>query len=376
MGTVRMRPPALGWYLFAIALLLPAALAVLLFTGTYTNHAHATGKLVASGGVIAITAPTHGVVSRIRFPSGAHVQKNDALVDISAEHASAAFGDTFAALARSHRERIDVLRKQKTELTIESQRQREGIEKRLALLLAELAEVREETALTRQRAQLAEGLHSRWSALSRRGLVSDVDLLRQKDVALEHAARSKQLRQHELELAGEAKALNAALDETRASERTRGTELDQKIAATTQELAQAELHRDETLRSPVDGTVVDIVARTGQRVATGERLATVLPEGTRLAAEVWLPTRAADAVRTGQSALIRYESTLTHARIAMHGRVVDVAALPSTQPDVSGYRTLIDFETGDAKIKLGMAVTADIAVSRVRLADALFGARP
>jgi len=139
--------------------------------------------------------------------------------------------------------------------------------------------------------------------------------------------------------------------------------------------------------APVRGRVVAIVARSGQFLEVGEALAVILPETSKLEAELWAPTRAAGFLREGQNVRLSFDA-FPHRRYGTHPAEVSSISQAVLQPgDIEGvdlssigpaFRVQADLEQqyiviDGARVWLrpGMQLSAEIVVDRSSLISRL-----
>src|SRR5690606_16998641 len=109
-------------------------------------------------------------------------------------------------------------------------------------------------------------------------------------------------------------------------------EAEVRAAEQTAELAQLEEERIATeaagevlVAAPVDGVVVSAIVQAGQAVAAGQPLLAVLPDGSALQAELFVPRRAVGLVAAGDRVLLRYPA-FPHEKFGpRYGTVVSVS---------------------------------------------------
>jgi membrane fusion protein len=104
------------------------------------------------------------------------------------------------------------------------------------------------------------------------------------------------------------------------------------IAMLEQDLAENDARRRVLVRAPQDGTVTAITAEPGQPAALNQALASLLPAGSALEAELYAPSRAAGFVKPGMPVLLRYQAYPYQKFGQAHGRVREVSA-SAMRPD-------------------------------------------
>jgi membrane fusion protein len=151
-----------------------------------------------------------------------------------------------------------------------------------------------------------------------------------------------------------------------------------------QNIAESLARTDLAITAPVSGTVTGILAKPGQPASAGAPLATILPSGARLEAQLLVPTRAAGFVRQGQSVSLRYRA-FPYQRFGSHrGEIQELDKTIITAHDLAlpvsidepVYRVTVRLNEenvmayGDRiPLQAGMLLDADIAIDRRRLIE-------
>jgi membrane fusion protein len=135
------------------------------------------------------------------------------------------------------------------------------------------------------------------------------------------------------------------------------------------------------LRAPRAGIVSTLLMKTGQHVASGQPLLSILPAGSKLEAQLLVPSSAIGFVAQGDRVVLRYQAYPYQKFGQQYGKVVQVsrsALSPAETASLLGqnistplYRVLValDRQTVDAygkaeALKPGMALNADILLDR------------
>jgi len=208
-------------------------------------------------------------------------------------------------------------------------------------------------------------------------------------------------------------ALNATMTEDAklidgviADNATRQSEASRRVDELQQQVIKAEKRRRSMMiTSPIDGTVQQSAITTvGQVITTGTELMRIVPEGTPLEIEAYLPNRDIGFVKAGQPAVIKIEAYpftrfgLIEAKVARvatdaipepDAQQVETAAtkeLQSTIPTgnvqrvqnlvfpvtVTPDKTTISVNGRDMPLSAGMAVTVEIKTGKRRILEYLF----
>jgi len=216
------------------------------------------------------------------------------------------------------------------------------------------------------------------------GAVADVDLLRQQDELAAMRLSLGRLRQERNRLNRERQELVAAqsrlvfdLEQGLATLTTARAELRQRITL-------QERRRLLALQAPIDGTLATLDIVVGGRVRPEQLLATIVPEQSRLAADVYVPSRAIGLVQEGQEVRLLYDAFPNEQFGVASGRVESIAgfvSLPGDVPQTFGmreaaYRVRIVVDAdyvadrqGRYALRPGMLLGAEIVLERRSLAQ-------
>ena len=163
-------------------------------------------------------------------------------------------------------------------------------------------------------------------------------------------------------------------------------ELRFRLASINQSLAQNEAQRASVLRAPRDGLVANLAIQDGQTVTASQRLLSILPEGSLLQAELWLPSRAIGFIETGNQVILRYPAFPYQKFGQQSGWVLAVARGATGASELTAllgrpiseplYRVLVRLDQQAVSaygkpepLKPGMTVDADILLERRRLIE-------
>ncbi|WP_022730145.1 HlyD family type I secretion periplasmic adaptor subunit [Thalassospira lucentensis] len=160
-------------------------------------------------------------------------------------------------------------------------------------------------------------------------------------------------------------------------------QLDQEFGTLVQERIKAERRRDQQiLRAPIDGVVQELTVNTvGGVVEAAQTLMKIVPEDSKLVAEVKLANRDAGFVDIGQKTRIKVETFEFTKFGAIDGTVIDVS--PDAVVDeklgpvylakVELAQQYLTVRGREAPLQPGMTVTADIRTGERRLLEYVLG---
>jgi membrane fusion protein len=308
LGAVLLKPRHMHVWFAASAALTVAAITAALCLASYTSKARVSGWLVPAQGMVRVFAPRPAVATRLFVREGETVVQGQSLAELSAEERSAALGDTQARVARE-------LAAQRDSLGVEGERsgqlmrqQRASLTERLAAMRQEERSMEREIALQKSRLEMARQWEVRLRDLQKIGFVLEQQVRSAAQDALEQAARMQGLERNLIALGRERAVLESELKEIPLRMAAQEETVKRGIAATTRDLAETEARRALSIPAPQAGTVTAIHATPGAAVHPGTPLLSIVPQGARLEAHLYAPSRAVGFVRAGQPVLLRYRA--------------------------------------------------------------------
>ncbi len=373
---------------FFVALVL--ALVVFAATQGFARKESVNGVLMPAGGVLRLVAPQAGVVVATPAAQGSRVTAGQTVVRLSAEQSSAT-GPTQEAVARSLDLRRGSLDDELQQQGQQARQQAAALDARAAAVEAGLAQLEREIALQRERVQLVRDVAGRYPELVRSGAVSPVEAAEKQTELLDQQAHLSELERAR----GAAQAELATLRADRASLPLQAGRESSQMRREAQALAQAqaenESRRGTQVLAPQAGEVATLLAAPGQPVIAGQTLATLLPAGAALEAELWVPTRSAGFVRAGMPVWLRVDAFPyeRYGQLPAHVREVSQSALPLSDlgdagnaaalvPPQNVFRVIVALDAGapaDAalawrqSLKAGMHVQASLVGERHTLVE-------
>jgi membrane fusion protein len=384
LGRVQIaQPPALRWSA-VLALAVALALGAWLGLASYTRKASVPGALVPDHGLIRLAPVAAGTVLERHVAEGQTVRAGDLLFVLAQDRFSrddATQGVLDRAVETQRRSLEDVARQQQA-LSLARDR---ALALRVEALRAEQLQLAAEAALQQRRLALARQSLERLQSLQAQAFVSEAQVQARQEEVLALEAQGQALQRQQAALGRE----RAELDGERA---TLPAQRDSAVAQVGSELAElsrdgAELRgvRRIEVRAPQDGTVHGLLAEPGQSIAPPAALASLLPAGAALQAELLAPGHTMGFVRAGQTVRLRVEA-YPYARYGvLTGRVARIDRVPLAAAELGGLALATQAAAGEPLFRLivtldplppdwrerqlaaGLRLQADVLLERRRL---------
>jgi membrane fusion protein len=385
LGETTIAQPLPLWALTAFALAAASVVVLFLASGEYTRRSRVAGQLVPDLGLVTVAAPTAGVVAAPMPDEGEEVMGGQPLLVIATPRATTAGGEVTAGLLRG----LDA-RRAGLEHGYESRRellevQSQGYERQLATAREELRQIEAAIAVQEERVAIAREVLAHFRELAAKQHASRLQLSQQQQGLLEQVAMLRALGRQALVARRNIEELAQALEALPAEVAALAAERTLELAALDQERLQVRAGGEVMMQAPVTGLVASRLIERGQTVAAGQPLLSLLPAGSRLQAQLLVPSRAAGFIEPGDAVELRYQA-YPHQKFGHHrGRVLRISrhalgtrelgaltgGAPAAEPH---YRVLVELPEqsimayGQREALLpGMVLEADILGERRKL---------
>lgn len=389
LGRVQLvRPLALDVATLVVIALLAAVVAYLSFA-QYTRKVAVPGVLVPDRGLIRLVPAAGGTVVERLVSEGQAVRAGDTLFVVETERpmlAGAAQAQVQRSLDERERSLKDAARQQR-EL---AEARQASIAVRLQALAAERAQAEAEAAVQRQRLALAKESLARLESLRSEQFVSPAQVQAKSEEVLAIQAAVQAVERQRATLQREQALLEGERGQLPMLARGAQGAVERDLAALARESAEQETARRLVVRAPQDGTVSAVLAEAGQSVSTSSALASLVPAGAVLQAQLYAPSSAIGFVRPGQPVRLRYEAFPYQKFGHGEGRVLQVSRTPLAPAELAAlalpaldeaarerepmFRITVALDRAGEPLTLvpGMRLQADVQLERRRLVEWLF----
>ena len=326
------------WFLAAAVVLI----LVFLSFAQYARKETVVGYLTPTSGTAKIFVPQQvstqqqGFIKEVHVKEGDEVAEGQPLFTVTMAQVAANGEDVNASTLQILGLQRDVITRQiaSEERRDTSERQRltsviKGIE-------AEIVQLEGQRKIQNERLKLSESFVSSAAQLSAKGAMSDIELKRREEAALEQKQNLTLLEQ---QLAARRTQLSEArytLEQLPIVTGERIRLLRTDLSAVEQRTAEVEGRRAYVIRAPTRGRVSTLQATVGQMADPRRMQLEIIPVDAVLRAELFFPTRAFGFVREGQDVRILYDAFPYQKFGTYRGRVVQVSQTILTANDVVG----------------------------------------
>ena len=386
-GEATIARPLPMWALTALAVGAAGIMVAVAVWGQYTRRERVEGFLALDIGAARVQIPDAGRVAELMVKEGQQVVEGAPLVRISYERSTQASASTGALVSGELSQRRALLEKEQAQLRELGEQQVQQLRKKVLDTQAEVAQVDREMKLQEQRLASAREQAKRFADLARERFVSDIVARQKQDEVTDQEIRLQALKRGRITL--DRDLSNAKMEEPAIALKSRALidQVSRQISEVQQTLATEDAKRETIIGAPITGTVTNIAVSQGQSVAADALLATVLPQGSVLHAEMLVPTRAIGFVSKGKDVVMRYEAFPFERFGQYHGVISDVSQTVWSAGEKIGptttrepvYRVAVTLDKQsvaalgqDFPLRSGMLVNADILLEKRSLIEWIF----
>ncbi|WP_187335191.1 HlyD family secretion protein [Novosphingopyxis iocasae] len=383
-GDVNMVLP-ISWQmiggLFFVALI--AAILFLSLAG-YSRIEVVTGTIEPRGGVAKILPTRPGILTNLAVQEGQVVSKGATLGLVRSEDRLANGGIGTQQVLNSLNQQERGLSLQQGQIDASAQAVQAQQLARITGLQAATAGLAEQIEVQRSLVDTARNELELARKIGERGFVSRRDIQQREEVYLGRKQRLTELRQS-------LSAQQSAISEARAAIRQSQADAGSQIAALTGQREQIEQQRTSAevasaiaLTAPVDGVVSALTGREGQAVGPQAAVMSIVPESSRLQAELIVPSSAIGFVRVGQQVRISLDAFPYQRFGTLPATITSIASTPIAFPTseggtIPGYLVIARLDESHVRaygneesLLAGMTLTARIVTERQSLIEWLF----
>ncbi len=379
LGEVSKARPLPMWVFTVLAASLAAALIAFAFLGTYTRRERVDGYLELDQGAARVSAPQAAVVSDLMVKEGDEISAGQPIARLSQERTTGSGANATELVRRELIGRLQSLASEASQVEMLGVEQNAQAQKRVDDLKKELDQAGAEVHAQQQRLASAQQESQRFAQLVKEGFASEAMARDRKNDLLDQNTKLESLKGRRAGIERELRATQAELPQIKIRMQTQLQQIEQRRSELQQNLLQQEAQSDAEVRAPIGGIITNIAATRGESVAADATLATIMPKGSGLHAQLLVPTRAIGFIEPGNRVVLRYDAFpfqrfgQYQGKVRSVGRTVwspgeRVGAISVREP---AYRIEVELDAQTVQsgaqqfpLRPGMLVNADILLEK------------
>jgi len=379
LGEVSVARPVPAWVFTLLALAFAVFIVGFMFWGEYTRRERVEGFLTTDAGAAPILAPEAGTLAELMVREGDAVAAGSPIARLSLERATASGATSADLVQRELSLRVSNLEAERENVRLLAAQQKEQLRRRIDDLGKERSQADAEIRLQTTRVASAREDFLRTQKLVADGFVSDTALSAKRNEQLDQEVKLETLRRSRATIERDLRSAESELPTIELRARQQIDQLMRERGQLQQNLVQEETRRETVIRAPIAGTVTNIAVSRGASLAADAPLATVLPAGSGLEAQLLVPTRAVGFVQPGNEVVLRYDAFPFQRFGQYRGTVHNVSRTvwspgekvgpmtvrePAYRVDVKLDRQTVAAGGQEVALRPGMLVNADILLEK------------
>lgn len=387
LGEVSIARPVPAWVFTTLALAFAALIIGFMFWGEYTRRERVEGFLALTVGAAPILTPEAGTLVDLMVKEGDAIAAGAPIARLSLERGTASGATSADLVQRELKQRVANLEAEKENVRLLAEQQKEQLRRRIDDLKKEMSQADAEIRLQTTRVASAREDFQRTQQLVKDGFVSDTALAAKRNEQLDQQVKLETLRRSRAAIERDLRSAQSDLPAVDLRARQQADQLMRERGELQQNLVQEETRRETVIQAPIAGTVTNIAVARGQSLAAAAPVATVLPAGSGLEAQLLVPTRAVGFVQAGNAVVLRYEAFPFQRFGQYRGTVHNVSRTVWSPGEKVGpmtvrepvYRIDVELErqtvaAGGQEVPLrpGMLVNADILLEKRTVFEWIF----
>ena len=358
--------------------------AVFVSSAEFARTETVRGWLVATPSVVRVSHNASAQVVRVLQQPGDEVLRGQPLVQLSTDSLLVDGSSKNDKVLSQLRAAIDELEQQQGLLQQQNELNMQSAQRQLADIDIEDQLRQQEISQAKRREGVETDKLGTLATLRDAGAATEWEVLRQQDELGAARQQLNQLRQEKTALRRERERLTSHIAVAPVAVKASVSALRSEAFRLSTELAEYESRRSFIATAPVAGTVVSVTAIVGSTSGPRQTLMTLLPADWQLAAELFVPSKAAGFLHRGQTVRLNYDAFPRQKFGVFAGRIERVsefvllpAELPQTfslreasyKVSVSIPREEIGAGQRNARLRPGMLLAAEIVLEKRSLFD-------
>lgn len=385
-GTVLLARPVSHAFLTCLFLIIALAIVAFFMFFSTIRKAQCQGVLLPTSGVIRVIPSQSGVIAEVRVKEGQMVRAGEVLFVLSAERSSSNAGAPYQVVSNLMKIRRDSYEAELKQSSLQSIQRVAAAQRRASDLAKEISHIDEQMTLQLRRLALSDDSYKRYSNLQATNYISPAQLQDKQAELLDQHQRLAELQRIKSSSQRELATTEAEVRDMQVQARRDTESLQRNISVIEQDLTENEARRELLVRAAKDGMISAITTDPGQTVTANSVLASILPAGTQLEAEVYLPSRSVGFIKPGMTVLLRFQAypyqkfgqypalVREVSRTSLRAEELAVPSIFSGTKDEPFYRIRLTLKDQSVKaygetlpLKSGMLIDASILLDQRRL---------
>ena len=376
-GEIILTQP-ISYYILAVFLIVITAIAIFfLVTHSYARKEKVAGIITPQQGMVSVFPPQTGILSDLKVTEGMPVQENDELFTVLVDHRTNGGGYIGLKIMEELEAQENHLKKR---LKFEHERVATEIaakEAEAKRLKSEIERMKELINIQNETLEIDRRTYEKAKVMLSEDFISSIDVESFYRKYLEQKQQFQTLSMRLEDAVSNLEEIPLHIKALKVNSKREKVNIESQISELIKQRAQVEGQRQLIFTAPVSGRITSVVANVGQRINPSLPLFSIIPEGSRLQANLYIPTRSIGFMEMGQTLTISYEA-FPYQKFGTYEGTINQIAKSVIMPGepASGlqfqepvYKVVAELESQDVqaygkKIQLrpGMMLSADVVL--------------
>lgn len=295
---------------FSISTIIFSMIFIVLFltTSSYSRKETVKGYLVPDRGVIKVYTTKVGVIEKVYVKDGEKVNKGDVLADLVLFRPQLNGLDLSESVLLSLKRQYNFLEQDLIETKKMTSRELEGLIQKRADIELSIKSVEKQMKLLARKYAIQSSDYDRYDKLSKREFLSKIDLKNKEKELLSVQESIESANAKKLSLISQYNETNLKISLKPNKSELRFTEILRKQEDIKLKLDEAKNNYTFSIVARESGVVTSISSKQGELLPISRSLLSIIPDGSVLIAELYLPTRSAGFVALNDNTRLRFDA--------------------------------------------------------------------
>ncbi len=320
---------------------------------SYTKKIEVAGLLVPKQGLFRVVAPQSGVIAEQRVAEGELVKAGATLFVIrnrSTSRTSRDLEGTIVSLQGAQQNSYQLERSQVRKQALE---RKNILNAKISGLKSSISRIDDQIELQTRQTRLNEEILESFKKYQPENYVSKLDVQRTESALLEQQMRLSELKRSRDSAHQDLVAAQLDLQTNDIEMAREEQAIARQLSAVEQQLAESEARRELLVVAQRPGAATAVTVTEGQAVNAGQLLMAIVPKGSDLSAELYVPSRAIGFIQPGKQVQLSYQAFPYQTYGFATGWVSEVASAAVRPDEVSPLlRTVIPMSAPEPVYKV------------------------
>jgi membrane fusion protein len=338
-GSIILTNPISHSVITGLFLIIGFAIIAFFILFSTTRKVQCQGVLLPKAGVIQIMSMQAGIIIERRVSEGQSVKAGDLLFVLSSDRSSSVSNGAqkeVSSLLSSRRNSFD---EEFQQVQLQYKQRIDTARRRVSDLIADGNQIEDQMSIQARRVTLSEQALKRYEELQATHFISIAQFQEKQAEVLDQRQKLAELNRLKSSSQRNLVAAEADISDLEIQGHREVNVVQRNISLVNQDLTESEARRQISIRAPRDGMVTAITADIGQTVSATAALASVLPAGSELEAEIYVPSRSAGFLKPGMSVLLRYQA-YPYQKFGQYPAHISEISNTSFRPDAGNFSAI------------------------------------